>query len=123
MSETTFTHLCVYLSVIFAVVSHMTANVAGSTLATLFTVPHSKKRKRDANQQLQQQQQQVCHEGLPNSKQVPFPPDYYTMTLEQMEANNYPLPEVDDEGHMACPAGFIATQPAGVQQCVQPNWL
>ena len=100
---------------IFASVRSMTACVAGSTLVTLFTVPHTKKRKRDASQHLQQQQQQVCHEGLPNGKQVPFPPDYYTMTLEQMEANNYPLPEVDDEGHMACPAGFMATQPAGAQ--------
>ena len=100
----------------------MTAHVSGSTLATLFTVPHSKKRKRDGNQQLQQQQQQVCHEGLSNGKQNPFPPDYYTMTLEQMEANDYPLPEVDDVGRMACPAGFIATQPAGVQQCNPPTW-
>lgn len=103
------------LHVICASAPNMTARVAGSTLVTLFTVLHSKKRKRDANQQLQQQQQQVCSEGLSNGKQVPFPPDYYTVTLEQMEANNYPLPEVDDEGHMACPAEFIATQPAGAQ--------
>ena len=90
---------------------------AGSTLATLFTVPVSKKRKRDSDQQ-----QQLCHEALHNGKQVPFPPEHYTMTLEQMEANNYPLPEVDDEGHMTCPAGFMATQPAGVLSYMQHSW-
>lgn len=96
----------------------MTACVAGSTLTTLFTVPFSKKRKRDSSQQ--QQQWHSCHEGLPNGKQVTFPPDHYCMTLEQMEANNYPLPEIDDEGHMACPAGFIATQPAGLLSSITP---
>lgn len=35
------------------------------------------------------------------------------MTLEQMEANQYPLPVVTDEGNMTCPPGFVATQPAG----------
>lgn len=96
----------------------MTACIAGSTLTTLFTVPFSKKRKRDSSQQ--QQQWHSCHEGLPNAKQVTFPPDHYCMTLEQMEANNYPLPEIDDEGHMACPTGFIATQPAGLLPRMPP---
>lgn len=89
--------------------AQLTALGAGSTLLSLFTVPHSKKRKRDSDQQ-----QQQCHETLHNGKQIPFPPDHYRLTLEQMESNNYPLPDIDDEGHMTCPAGFVATQPAGV---------
>lgn len=88
---------------------------AGSTLISLFTVPHSKKRKRDSDEQ-----QQLCHETLQNGKQIP--PEHYRLTLEQMESNNYPLPDIDDEGHMTCPAGFVATQPAGVcHTCVQQN--
>ena len=89
----------------------MTAPAAGSTLITLFTVPQTKKRKRDNGEQ-------ACQEALQNGKQVPFPPDHYRMTLEQMESNNYPLPDIDDEGHMTCPAGFVATQPAGVPHIV-----
>ncbi|KAL3132068.1 hypothetical protein ABBQ32_008680 [Trebouxia sp. C0010 RCD-2024] len=85
----------------------------GSTLLSLFTVPQSKKRKRDSDEQQQQQQQQLCHEMLQNGKQIPFPPEHYRMTLDQMESNNYPLPDIDDEGHMTCPPGFMATQPAG----------
>ena len=30
-----------------------------------------------------------------------------------MEANQYPLPDIDDAGNMNCPDGFAATQPAG----------
>ncbi len=79
----------------------------GSTLATLFTVPLNKKRKRDSESQHQQKHAQ-------NGSQKPFPPAYYAVTLKQMEANYYPLPIVDDAGHMTYPSGFVATQPAGL---------
>ena len=93
-------------------VSHVTAGHAGSTLATLFTVPLSKKRKRDNDQQQQQQQQQQARQAQ-NGHQKPLPPSHYRVTLQQMEANDYPLPLVDDQGVMTCPKDFVATQPAG----------
>lgn len=81
----------------------------GSTLATLFTVPLSKKRKRDNDHQQQQQQARQAQNG----NQKPLPPSHYRVTLQQMEANDYPLPLVDDQGVMTCPKDFVATQPAG----------
>lgn len=79
---------------------------AGSTLSTLFTVPFSKKRKRE-------NEQQQTGGSQTGSKHKPFPAAHYTVTLEQMEANLYPLPSIDDNGNMTCPDGFAATQPAG----------
>ena len=81
---------------------------AGSTLSTLFTVPFSKKRKRE-----NEQKQQQTGKGQKGGKQTPFPPSHYAVSLEQMEANLYPLPVIDDNGDMTCPDGFVATQPAG----------
>jgi hypothetical protein len=78
----------------------------GSTLATLFTVPLSKKRKRDNDQQQQKRQAQ-------NGTHKPFPPSHYRVTLQQMETNDYPLPVLDKQGNMTCPAAYVATQPAG----------
>ena len=34
------------------------------------------------------------------------------MTLEAMEACNFPLPQVGHDGEMSCPEGFTATQPS-----------
>ena len=83
---------------------------AGSTLATLFTVPLSNKRKRD--NELQQHAQGRDRHGQ-NGREKAFPPSHYAATLEQMEANDYPLPLVHEDGSMTCPPAFVATQPAG----------
>ncbi|KAL0029787.1 hypothetical protein WJX79_011038 [Trebouxia sp. C0005] len=80
----------------------------GSTLATLFTVPLSKKRKRESDQQ-QQQQKRQAQDGT----HKPFPPSHYRVTLQQLESNDYPMPVLDKQGNMTCPAAYVATQPAG----------
>ncbi len=80
----------------------------GSTLATLFTVPLSKKRKHESDQQQQQQKRQAQ-----NGTRKPFPPSHYRVTLQQMESNDYPMPVLDKQGNMTCPASYVATQPAG----------
>lgn len=97
---------------------HQRLCLAGSTLSTLFTVPFSKKRKRE-----NEQKQQLTGQAQKGSKQTPFPAAHYAVTLQQMEANLYPLPVIDDDKNMTCPDGFVATQPAGMAclQCTAPS--
>jgi len=93
-----------------ALTSSFMSSFIGSTLATLFTVPLTKKRKRESDQQQQQQQQK---RQAQNGTHKPFPPSHYRVTLQQMETNDYPLPVLDKQGNMTCPAAYVATQPAG----------
>jgi len=49
----------------------------------------------------------------PLPRKPPLPAAHYTLTREQMEANDYPMP-VLGPGHgevLGCPEGFLATQP------------
>ena len=85
---------------------------AGSTLNTLLTVPFSKKRKRDSDDLRRHTKTSQSQNGRPLS------PSHYAVSLEQMQANKYPLPEVTNDGQMTCPAGFVATQPAGKLQVI-----
>ncbi|KAK9835492.1 hypothetical protein WJX74_001422 [Apatococcus lobatus] len=70
------------------------------TVGTLFSVPARKKRKTAATQERK------------SGKKGAFPPSFYIMTLEAMEACNFPLPQVGPDGEMSCPEGFSATQPS-----------
>ena len=65
-------------------------------------MPARKKRKTAATQE-----RRHGKKGEP-----PFPPSFYIMTLEAMEACNFPLPQVGPDGEMSCPEGFTATQPS-----------
>ena len=45
---------------------------------------------------------------------MPFPPQHYCLSAQEMADNNYPLPSCDGGGALAPPPGFVATQPAAV---------
>jgi hypothetical protein len=49
----------------------------------------------------------------------PFPASHYALTLDQLRDSGYPLPELDPDGEMACPDGYVATlpTPGGASQC------
>ncbi|KAK9820565.1 hypothetical protein WJX72_011714 [[Myrmecia] bisecta] len=80
----------------------------GQTVSALFAVPMRKKRKREVAEEKQ----------AGKRRRAPFPPSHYAMRLEQMEAHNFPLPEVSESGEMRCPEGYIATQPSGAAGAV-----
>lgn len=51
----------------------------------------------------------------PLPRKPPLPAAHYTLTREQMEANEYPMPVRGTEnGALGCPEGFLATQPGVV---------
>lgn len=79
---------------------------AAQTVAALLNVPMTKKRKRITNEEEKLVEQ--VRGGAP-----PFPPSYYALSFQEMQANGYPVPTLGSDGKMHCPDGYVATQPAG----------
>mmetsp|Transcript_18913 Transcript_18913/g.52754 ORF Transcript_18913/g.52754 Transcript_18913/m.52754 type:complete len:651 (+) Transcript_18913:172-2124(+) len=46
---------------------------------------------------------------LEAAAKAPFPPDYYVITLEEMENLNYPLPTLGEDGGLMPPQGYLPT--------------
>ncbi|CAL8460741.1 g272 [Coccomyxa elongata] len=93
----------------------------GQTVAAIFAVPHSKKRKKylealeagmDASDAAAKDNGEAAQEQKSKKqKKLPFPPKHYIATLENLKSSEYPLPVVGPAGELACPEGYIATRP------------
>ncbi len=64
----------------------------------------SKKRKRET-------EEEVRSAKRANSGRPPFPPTHYVMSLKEMEAADFPVPELGPDGQLRLPEGHVATQP------------
>ncbi|BDA41970.1 Small RNA degrading nuclease 5 [Coccomyxa sp. Obi] len=92
----------------------------GQTVAAIFAVPHSKKRKKylealkagmDANDASKDNGEAAQEQKSSKPKKQPFPPKHYIATLDNLKSSEYPLPVVGPTGELACPEGYIATRP------------
>ena len=81
------------------------ASVA-STASTTATIGSllSVQRKRKQKEQLVK---------INRSARPPLPPKHYIMSPAELKDNNYPIPVLVDDETLACPEGYVATQPAG----------
>jgi hypothetical protein len=93
---------------------------AAHTASHLLSVPFTKKRKREVDEAAAKaaaaaagpshpQRQGRPHGGGP---QPPFPPDQYVLTALQMQANQYPVPTLGNDGLLHVPEGYTATRKA-----------
>lgn len=76
-----------------------TANTT-ATIGSLLSVQRKRKQK--------EQLVKINREARP-----PLPPTHYTMSPAELKDNNYPIPILLEDQTLACPEGYVATQPAG----------
>eukprot|EP00878_Enallax_costatus_P014360 GHUV01015020.1.p1 GENE.GHUV01015020.1~~GHUV01015020.1.p1 ORF type:complete len:584 (+),score=191.69 GHUV01015020.1:209-1960(+) len=74
----------------------------GQTAGALLSVPHTKKRKREAA--AEDQAERNRREGAP-----PVPPEHYVLTMQEQHNLGYQVPTLGDDGELHCPLGFVAT--------------
>jgi hypothetical protein len=93
------------------------------TASHLLSVPFTKKRKREVEEAAAkagggggggasgsgQQQQQQRGGAAAAAVRPPFPPEHYVLTALEMQANQYPVPTLGDDGLLHVPEGYAAT--------------
>ena len=88
---------------------------AHQTASALLTVPFTRKRKREAGEAGKAARAAAEGGGSGGgggARGPPLPPEHYVLSALEMQANNYPVPTLGDDGKLHAPEGFVATRAA-----------